>query len=416
MSRLKKLIYMFFLTILLSVPESVFGCSAGQVLNECAWKDDFGQCRPECVDASENSPTGGSPTNVTGCACGDACWTSPYNFGFRLTVLDKDTGKEITDSYDFLYANDSEITKYRALPNKGSKIDYLNRTSVADSEFSVSYGADYTLASTILPFDANTKFTYNSGSGLAEYFKKITNSKADRLLNVMGMSLDEFYEEEDYLMVEPLVFLYYHGSYYVGTATELALLWNKSDVSKTSGQCGFNNITHQNLPWSVYIEGDYFGKLVGVKSLGLTPGSSVESSQIVGGNGLGVGLFWTFGESETKDNPNCPDAYCDSITTVINPTGCDSTGTYSDPTDWCCIEKDGPSPEYNQYAVEGRNKYCPAYCREDVTTTFPSSALSVEAGKHFVFNPVGTAQSEKQCRSKINLLRISYNVQQKKDK
>lgn len=157
MSRLKKLIYMFFLTILLSVPESVFGCSAGQVLNECAWKDDFGQCRPECVDASENSPSGGSSSNVISCdSCGNACWDSPYNFGMRLTVLDK-KGNEVTKkSYDFLYTQDSGISKYKTIPDKGSKIDYINKRK-SRSDFTANYD-NYHLASEI-----KVRFSYEEG-------------------------------------------------------------------------------------------------------------------------------------------------------------------------------------------------------------------------------------------------------------
>lgn len=368
------------IVILLSIVLFLYNCAIvngargeGLDVNSC----DYGTC---------------TNSNIVSGACNNICWMPPYNFGMRLTVLDKN-GNEVTESYDFMYTN-QDFSTVRAVSGKGSKIDYLSR-SLSMGDFQYGQFGSYYIASSIMSMP---KFAYDaSGGTLASYFKKLTSTKASAYLTKMGYNLETFYANEDYLMVEPIGVVFYEGVNYAGTVTELAHIFQNFQVNGQVGGhnfLGFSRLTHHNLPWSVYLEEAHFGKLV--PAIGVC-GTDVESSQITGGNGLGVGLYWTFDNAEPPDNPDCPEEYCAKLRTISNPGECSMTGTYEDPTDWCCIYK------YPHLYQKEEKKYCPTFCREKVTTNFPASNLTVEAGKHFIISPVSSVEANSYCRSEIDL-------------
>lgn len=372
--------------------------------------------------------TGGScgGSNIVGGNCGGTCWSFPYAYGLRLTIVDNQ-GNRVSASYDLISAN-INVSNLYTMPGKNSKIDYLSYSSLSLGNL-VAGQYTYELASTFksLPNFLDNPYGENK---IRNYIQLTPRSKINALFSRMGYAggLSNFTANNHYLMVEPMVFITYHNQFIGGTATELALLFQLGQTTPAgSGGLGISVLTHCNAPKSAYINQNFFGnKLIGVSG---SPGyGMLESSQIIGPNGYGVGLFWEFGSCAKGltdresivaccDDPNYENhPYCSGncagvscAPTISNPAECNPNGYYADSTDWaCCIT--GVAKQAGENG--GNRKYCPTYCREEINTYFPSQYLSVEAGKHFIIDPVASVQASRQCKAQIKLDQwwLDYNI------
>ncbi|MDD3392727.1 MAG: hypothetical protein PHE54_04235, partial [Bacilli bacterium] len=187
----------------------------------------------------------------------------------------------------------------------------------------------------------------------------------------------------------------YNFTNYALTATETALLLERSEANtpyniNNNGFCVscISNLTHLNLPYSIYISSSHLGLT------GESPNASsyVESSDITGNSGLGIGVFWlddflNGGHGGDDEEPGT----CDPVSS--NPGTCGTTGTYIDSDDWTnCV--------YNwDVALVGASKWCNIYCREEVTTNFPGDIqTAVKAGNHFIWEPISVSGT-KVCKT-----------------
>lgn len=86
----------------------------------------------------------------------------------------------------------------------------------------------------------------------------------------------------------------------------------------------------------------------------------------------------------------CPAGVCNYKLNVSIPTMCDAgygSGYIKDIKNWKCIfdSENNAKSEIKTHYYESGNKYCKAYCREEVTAKFPST-VSVNQGRYMVVN------------------------------
>lgn len=335
---------------------------------------------------------GGGTSNLHSGKCNGTCYYG--EFGLRITIVDAN-GKRLSDTEDYVNSGISGNVYY--FPGKKTKTEYIGTSKLSTA--SLAYGPyDYNLISSTLrnlPLFLN----YSNGAELLKgYFERMPITKINNLFDELGYErgdYDAFTAAGDFIMVEPIAFVEWNYNYYGGTATELALLWEKSEVTAAAtGGLGISSLTHGNLPFSAYISDSHFNAPNTLIGQGTKAWSILSSSEITGNNGMGVGLFWKFLDSGDED-PNCGNIVCDDLRTTDNPGVCDETGFYQDPTNWCCIKTE-------KYRKE-EYTFCNTYCREEVQTHFPDSHILVKAGTHFTFDYVGRIESTVQCRKYIEL-------------
>lgn len=226
-------------------------------------------------------------------------WGVDYNHpeGVRVTIVDADSGEPKSKSIDLTNLNPT-VTKHYNYQNK------------------YNYKQGYSLSSSLSTYRKITPTDYGCselpiivGGSLSEIKSYFTNfSILKRIATKLGFSCVEYdaskyntdstyranFENEknvmygDYkFMIEPVVYLHHHNTYYALTATEAALLdKQQSGTLKTN----IGNVTHYNVPNALYLAEDMCGYYAGYKTL--PSGNRYTNEQIIANLGISFVSFY----------------------------------------------------------------------------------------------------------------------------
>lgn len=264
-----------------------------------------------------------------------------------------------------------------------------------------------------------------------------------------------------FLVYEPIAVVKINGKKYVGTAYELAKLAEKNKgggfTDKCSGEtalCDLSSALKRLMPCTSYLTGNlpekmkelgatsllgkfssnsYFGSAISIKygtasSTCSTYNKNFSDELVTGNAGIGMGVLWLSGITLEDDgggggNPivppveeeklNCTPKY--NIGTCIDGDSISyldaSQGVISkEYWDNCVFEDKG---EYDIETHKEANKnsamtyyepslgsqYCEVYCIENLTTSFASGDITVEAGSRFMWG-YSYATGGRTCKTK----------------
>ena len=226
--------------------------------------------------------------------------------------------------------------------------------------------------------------------------------------NCPGLFEDMKEEYNFALIIEPVGFFYFERNNKVynvaATSTELGKIFPK--IANAGFAAG---ASHRNIPKSIYLSSNEFGDRL--TTLPITTLNKVNNaSSFVTGKemssniGLGVGVIKIWDKIEENEEPkktnkctpkiSCQNGVCDDPTKPTN-------SVYKDDEDWECIVNSVGTSNNMKVAGIG-NEYCPVFCREDITTSFPRAVEDLVVGTKFSFEPISLTSS-KECRAEVDL-------------
>jgi hypothetical protein len=386
----------------------------------------------------------GSGTVLTVKPDQDSGWPGPY--GMRVTLVYSENmggtklpGTRVVGSVSVDYTNFTGLSGYRHF-DKASRIERMSgpssfttgnllSTPYIYKKMSVPLPAFVTDSGIAIKDLVNNYFydNFNPTNNLERLTGLLTDLKApptyiDNIKKTYlcqkqqdnpscDSSTDTIRTYKYHMLVEPIGFIYLKANtkynktantvWVAGTATELALLMNSAtgSYSESGWVAGF---THNNLPKSIYISKDYYGKLTGV-----TPPGDVKtrlpSSLITGSQGFGVGVI------ELIDYfPVTPPKL--KIDPVLQPATCPAQGQFRDFEDWDVIVANTTVPSL-RLDIPNSVDFINVYCRQELTTKFPGEIFNVKSGTHLPLEETMVGGS-KECRAYIdvNKWRIAYNT------
>lgn len=245
---MKKLLAMFFcvLLIICMLPTAVFAVGDGN------------------IDGGGGGMGQGSAGNK---------W-SPGNDGVRITIVEAETGAAVTTPIDF-----SRRTQQSGILHFGkiSKVEY--RSGRALSPGGGGYVC-YTVANempTIVSSSGKSNITAIKRYFCSEYTIR-------RIADSTGFDYDRLISGSYKLLLEPIAYFYYDGSFYCMTATEAALYDQKVNGHLRSKMV---SLSHKNLPLAMFLETSDLGFPV----WGGSTSSAAANSDIISYLGLGIVRF-----------------------------------------------------------------------------------------------------------------------------
>lgn len=236
-----------------------------------------------------------------GGAIGDSAW-NPGDDGVRISVMQGTTAKVTFD------ISNVQRTRTQLSFRIHNKLYYKNggTLQLADSYTNYVPPSDIPLP-TIIP-------TSGGGNNITAIRSYFTSERAVRFIAENAhMAYEDLISGDYKLLLEPIAYFKYNGIQYAMTATEAALF----DVAK-SGDLYFqmSNLTHQNLPLSMFLEhGD-----LGISAW--TGSTNRRQSNIDILKQLGVGIVSFVPEVLIPDPPQAEYVYrCDTdvITAALVP-------------------------------------------------------------------------------------------------
>lgn len=196
-------------------------------------------------------------------------WSSG-NDGVRVTVVTADTGSPVATPIDYTNKTPSGALHF----GKVSKSHYR-------SGYSLSIQSNYTYKNPTMSLPTVIQAGGNI-SALKSYFTD--RVVVDMISSDTGIPYDMLISGDYKLLLEPIAFLTFNGTFYAMTATEAGLY--NSMLSGTL-QSVMGALTHQNLPLSMYLATSDLG----FSAWGGTSASRVTDSQISSYLGLGIVTF-----------------------------------------------------------------------------------------------------------------------------
>lgn len=215
----------------------------------------------------------------------------PGNDGVRVTLIDSESGAVKSSSIDYSNTNVSDIAFHFG---KRCKSEYLSGASLSVSTENYSCKTPTSPLPTII----------SDGEALFADIEKIRSYFTDEqvikgISNHLGFDYEELIGGDYKLMIEPIMYITYHGIRTAMTATEAALYNIKTDGDLCRK---FAPLSHKNLPLAMFLEEDDLGYQAWFGSTT----SQVTDSDIL--NYLGVGIV-SFKEKEEIDIEGCDYEY-----------------------------------------------------------------------------------------------------------
>lgn len=252
---------------------------------------------------------GGGGSMDTG--TGSNYWNSGYD-GVRVTVVNADTYTAVTTPIDFSNINISGITSDIYHFGKVSKLSYNTGRSL---NFTLNnYRAHVPVTS--IPRIITTGDGVNNIEALKQYF--CSEYFVQLLANETGMNYDILIAGRYKILIEPIAYFTYQGSFFAMTATEAALY---DQVVSGNLRTLMGNLTHKNLPLSMFLETGDLGYAAWTGSRT----DMATNNNIISTLGLGVVRF----EEATDPPATTYDYEYRTSTEVI--TSVDISGGQSDP-------------------------------------------------------------------------------------
>lgn len=197
---------------------------------------------------------------------------SPGNDGVRITVVNASSGSAASSPVDFSNKTFSQTIIHFA---KKSKIQYL-----AGSALEPEGGTYiYQIPATTMPYI----MTSNSKPANMEATKRYFCSEyaAQMVADATGISYDSLISGEYKLVIEPIGYFTFNGTFYAMTATEAAL-YNQASGGALAAR--LPSTVHRNLPLALFLETADLGFPAWTGS----STASVNDSQIISSLGIGI--------------------------------------------------------------------------------------------------------------------------------
>lgn len=339
--------------------------------------------------------------------------SSPYGVRISIVTYNKDTKVSTrvpgSISIDFWNKIPSENCYFNGQLNRFESINVnANLNLVCDGY------ASHNNVSTNISFAKNF-YTSTSKNTIVRdaVMQKISlyaSSKYDDFLKLFNTSLSQIttkcLREDVYVVVEPLVTIYQRSGkkHIAGTGTQIGKLISQNNLSFIRTIIGDGRI-----PLAVYTPNN-MANVIGVSTGGNWDTKISRNNNASGQNiyGYSIGLFEIPGL-----NDGCIDRTLEKCNftldrSITNDCSKSTTGFIKDvgtTNDWQCIyasaysKKTEVKEQYQQY----KNNYCRIYCREDISYSFPSNNMQVQAGSYFTLGGLHTDST----LSPINITGIS---------
>lgn len=238
-----------------------------------------------------------------GSGTGESYWT-PGHDGVRITVIEKKANKAVGSSID--WTNIIPVNGIKSYA-KQNKLQYMSGASLAPNVGKYLFEN----SKVVLPQIISSSGASNI-SAVKAYFTDEGRIRA--IAEDAKITYDNLISGKFTILIEPIAYFKYDGSDYAMTATEAALYDRlvDGDLRRAMG-----NLTHQNLPLSMFLE---------VSELGVTAwsggGGIISDNNII--KYLGIGTV-NFGDEETPPVVETYDyeyrADTDVVTAVTISTG-----------------------------------------------------------------------------------------------
>lgn len=198
-------------------------------------------------------------------------WTPGYD-GVRITVVDASNGSAASSPVDF---SNKTMKKTVIHFTKKSKLQYLSGSALEPASGTYIYQ---------IP-EISMPYIITSGSkpaNMAATKRYFCSEYAARMISdATGISYDSLIGGNYKLVIEPIGYFTFNGSFYAMTATEAAL-YNQAAGGTLASR--LPSIVHRNLPLALFLETSDLG----IPSWTGSSTSSVNDSQIISTLGIGI--------------------------------------------------------------------------------------------------------------------------------
>lgn len=208
---------------------------------------------------------------------------SPGNDGVRITVVDSESGQPKAASVDYTNIDASDI---RFHFGQVSKVQYASGTPLSPSTSTYNF---ITPSEPLPAIVGDGEYWSSNIDQIRSYFTDEQIVK--RIAEHTSIDYDNLVSGDYKLMVEPIIYVTYHGQRTAMTATEAALYNQQTggDIKRY-----FADLSHKNLPLAMFLEEDDLG----YRAWSGSTNSRMTDSDII--NYLGVGIV-SFKEKEDED-------------------------------------------------------------------------------------------------------------------
>lgn len=209
---------------------------------------------------------------------------SPGNDGVRVTVVNASSGTPVSNSVDF--SNRTQPTSIFYFGNI-NKIQYRNGTPLS-LQSEIPYRSNQPAYS--MPPIVNSKSIPANIEVIKRYF--CSEYACKMVADATGVDYDKMIAGEYKILLEPIVYVTYHGLNYCFTATEAAMY---DQLSGGALRQMLPNVGFQNLPLAMFLEHDDLGFRAwkGPKN-GIQSNTDIITY-------LGLGIVWF---NEKPEDPN----------------------------------------------------------------------------------------------------------------
>lgn len=225
--------------------------------------------------------------------------------GIRITIIDTATNRkaEGTVTIDYSKKNKEGITVQHF--GKVNKLEYMGIAGYSNAKSLLLSSENYKInnnGKTVWFYMPEIPVIVSSSKGnsnieeIKQYINHGTTLKD--IATRVGMNYEEMINGNYKIIVEPMIYLTFEGTYIAMTAQEAALLDMMLGGTKTTGgalRAKFVSFTHKNLPLAIFLE---------KKDLGVNRWTGSKYNRVSNGNilrYLGIGIL-SFGSSTPDTN------------------------------------------------------------------------------------------------------------------
>lgn len=238
---------------------------------------------------------------------------STGNDGVRVTVVDAETGTAVSSSIDFANRSQPATVLHFGKVNKIQYRDGIGLTLQSGIPYDCLQPA-YSMSAIV-----NSKSRPTSIEAIKKYF--CSEYACKMVASATGVDYDKMLDGQYKILLEPIAYVTFNGSYYCITATEAALY---DQLSGGAMRQRLPSVAFQNLPLALFLEYSDLGF-----SAWTGPKTGIQSNADII-NYLGIGIVWFDDRPEEPEGDiNAPDVEyrvdTDIITAITLTTSRDLT-------------------------------------------------------------------------------------------
>lgn len=261
---------------------------------------------PSFAESDANIDNGGGDLKE---GAEDNFWNSG-NDGVRVTIVDASSGQPKSVSIDYSNNDQSGIVFHFG---QVCKTQYLNGTPLTVNTGTYNYKKPAQPLPTII----------SNGSWLTSDIEEIRSYFTDEqviksIAGHMGFDFDDLTSGDYKMMIEPIMYITYHGVKTAMTATEAALY---NQLTGGDMNNNFGPLSHKNLPFALFLEENDLGYTAWTGATDM----KVSDSDIISNLGVGIVSFKEK-EEETEITASDYDYRIDTdVYTSVTVTGGEHT-------------------------------------------------------------------------------------------